>query len=173
MHCNMSHNAIVWGGWGSGRSKGGREGRAPPLAQNFFIFMQFSGKIGQIIGWRPPFGISAPSSGKSWIRHWEGPPWLWPWSYLGVGSPNRTRGYPRQNRGILSPGQDQGIVTTPQAICLLLSLLNIVSLFFVVFFCYKWQSFSPVIFTYLIFVSILSLIYYYYLFIFNIITLIY
>ena len=53
----------------SGGSKGGRERRAPPPAQNFFIFMQFSGKIGQIIGWRPPFGVSAPSSGKSWIRH--------------------------------------------------------------------------------------------------------
>ena len=49
--------------------RGGREGRVPPLAQNFFIFMQFSGKIGQIIGWCPPFGVSAPSSGKSWIRH--------------------------------------------------------------------------------------------------------
>ena len=43
--------------------------RAPPLAKNFFIFMQFLGKIGQIIGWCPPLGISAPSSGKSWIRH--------------------------------------------------------------------------------------------------------
>ena len=54
----------------SGGSKGGREGRAPPLDQNFFIFMQVLGKIGQIIGWRPPFGVSAPSSGNSWIRHW-------------------------------------------------------------------------------------------------------
>ena len=44
--------------------------RVPPLARNFFIFMQFSGKIGQIIGWRPPSGLGAPSSGKSWIRHW-------------------------------------------------------------------------------------------------------
>ena len=34
--------------------------------------MHFSGKIGQIIGWRPPFGVSAPSSGISWIRHWYG-----------------------------------------------------------------------------------------------------
>ena len=49
----------------------GCEGRTPPppLAQNFFIFMQFSGKIGQIIGWCPPFGVSAPFSGKSWIHH--------------------------------------------------------------------------------------------------------
>ena len=31
--------------------------------------MQFSKKIGQIIGWRPPFGVGAPPSGKSWIRH--------------------------------------------------------------------------------------------------------
>ena len=32
------------------------------LAQNVFIFMQFLGKISQIIGWRTP-------SGKSWIRY--------------------------------------------------------------------------------------------------------
>ena len=37
-----------------GGSKGGVSDARPPLAQNFFIFMQFSGKIGQIIGWRPP-----------------------------------------------------------------------------------------------------------------------
>ena len=29
---------------------------APPLAQNFLIFMQFWGKIGQIIGWLPLWG---------------------------------------------------------------------------------------------------------------------
>ena len=44
----------------------------PPLAQNFFIFMQFLGKIGQNIGWHPPFEVSAPSSGKSWIRYCNG-----------------------------------------------------------------------------------------------------
>ena len=44
----------------------GREGRVPsPLAQNFFIFMQFSGKIGQIIGWRPPsLGLAPPPLGN-------------------------------------------------------------------------------------------------------------
>ena len=26
----------------------------PPLGQNFFISKQFSGKNGQIVGWRPP-----------------------------------------------------------------------------------------------------------------------
>ena len=59
---------------GSGGSKGGARDARPPLAQNFFIFMQFSAKIGQIIGWRPPppFGVSAPSSEKSWIRHCMG-----------------------------------------------------------------------------------------------------
>ena len=41
----------------------------PPLTQNFFIFMQFSEKIGQIIGWYPPLELAPPSSGKSWIRH--------------------------------------------------------------------------------------------------------
>ena len=53
----------------SGGSKGGARDARPPLPRNVFIFMQFSGKIGQIIGWCPPFGVSAPSSGKSWIRH--------------------------------------------------------------------------------------------------------
>ena len=48
---------------------GGLEGRAPP-AQNFSIFMQFLGEIGQILGWRPPLVVSVPSTGKSWIRHW-------------------------------------------------------------------------------------------------------
>ena len=51
----------------------GRRGRAPPPGgHNFFIFMQFSAEIDKIIGWRPPPpGVGAPSSGKSWIRHWE------------------------------------------------------------------------------------------------------
>ena len=49
----------------SGGSKGGRQGRAPPpLGQNFFIFMQFLRKIGQIVGWRPPLGIGAPPLGN-------------------------------------------------------------------------------------------------------------
>ena len=44
-----------------GSRGGGRQGRAPPpRPQNFFIFMQFSGKIGQIIGWRPPPRELAP-----------------------------------------------------------------------------------------------------------------
>ena len=45
---------------------GGDKGRAPPpLDQNFFIFMQFSGKFGQIIGWRPPPpGLAHPPLGN-------------------------------------------------------------------------------------------------------------
>ena len=39
-----------------------------PLSPIFFMFMQFSVKFGQIIGWRPPFWVGA-SSGKSWIHH--------------------------------------------------------------------------------------------------------
>ena len=42
----------------------------PPLAQNFFIFMQFFGKNLPINRLVPPLPrVSAPSSGKSWIRH--------------------------------------------------------------------------------------------------------
>ena len=46
--------------------RGGVRGmRAPPLDQNFFIFMQFSGKIGQIIGWcPPPLGLVPPPLGN-------------------------------------------------------------------------------------------------------------
>ena len=42
----------------TGRSRG-REGRNPP-GQNFFIFVQFSGKIGQIVCWRSPPGLVRP-----------------------------------------------------------------------------------------------------------------
>ena len=43
--CTISPQWRIWGG---------RKGRAPPpLDQNFFIFMQFSRQIGQIIGWCP------------------------------------------------------------------------------------------------------------------------
>ena len=39
----------------------GCRGRAPPsLGQNFFVFMQFWGKIGQIVCWRPPLGLALP-----------------------------------------------------------------------------------------------------------------
>ena len=50
----------------SGGSKGGARDAWPPplLAQNFFIFMQFSGKIGQIIGWRPSLGLAPPALGN-------------------------------------------------------------------------------------------------------------
>ena len=44
---------ILINGWSKGR-----KGRAPPpLGQNFFILMQFPGKIGQIVGRRPPSPI--------------------------------------------------------------------------------------------------------------------
>ena len=73
----LKKRSIFLGGYGiwewirSGGSKGGGARDAcPPLAEIFFIFMQFLGKICQIIGWRPPFGVSAPSSEKSWIRYW-------------------------------------------------------------------------------------------------------
>ena len=41
--------------------RGGARDARPPTAQNFFIFMQFSGKIDQIIGWHtPPLGLAPP-----------------------------------------------------------------------------------------------------------------
>ena len=44
----------------SGGSKGGRKGHPPP-GQTFFILIQFSGNIGQIVCWRPPLGLAHPS----------------------------------------------------------------------------------------------------------------
>ena len=34
--------------------------------------MQFLGKFGKIVCWRPPWRVGAPTSGKSGIRHWSG-----------------------------------------------------------------------------------------------------
>ena len=44
-----------------------------PLAQKFFIFMQFSGKIGQIIGWCLPLEFAPPplgNPGSATARHY-------------------------------------------------------------------------------------------------------
>ena len=38
--------------------RGGARDAHPPLSQDFFIFMQFSRKIRQIVGWRPPLGLA-------------------------------------------------------------------------------------------------------------------
>ena len=59
--------------------------RAPPGGPNSFNFMQFLGKFGKIVCWRPPWGVGAPSSGKSWIRHCRG----WGSESRGRGSASR------------------------------------------------------------------------------------
>ena len=41
----------------------------PPRGPNSFNFMKFWENFGKIIYWLPPWGVGAPSSGKSWIRH--------------------------------------------------------------------------------------------------------
>ena len=41
----------------------------PPGGPNSFNFMQFLGIFGKIVCWCPPWGVGAPSSGKSWIGH--------------------------------------------------------------------------------------------------------
>ena len=68
----------------------GARGMPPsPGGPNSFNFMQFLGNFGKIVCWRPPWGVGAPSSGKSWIRyctrlltvggcHPHGMPSLWP-----------------------------------------------------------------------------------------------
>ena len=45
----------------------------PPGSRIFFNFMQFLENVNKIVSWRPPpppLRVDAPSSGKSWIRHW-------------------------------------------------------------------------------------------------------
>ena len=56
---------------GSDGSKGGaRDTRPPPpLGPYSFIFMQFLGNFGQIIGFHPHLGSWRPLSWKSWIHH--------------------------------------------------------------------------------------------------------
>ena len=58
--------------YGSGGSKGGTREVPNPRGPNSFNFMQFLRKFGKIVCWRPPRGVGAPFSGKSWIRHCMG-----------------------------------------------------------------------------------------------------
>ena len=44
--------------------RGGAPGTRAPLDQTFFIFMQFSGRIRQLVGWRAPFRVGAPPLGN-------------------------------------------------------------------------------------------------------------
>ena len=45
-----------------------REGRPPP-DPNWLNSIQFLGKFGKIMCWRPHWRVGAPTSEKSWIRH--------------------------------------------------------------------------------------------------------
>ena len=49
--------------------RGAQGTRAPHGGPNSFNFMQFLGKFDKFVCWRPPWGVGAPSSGKSWICH--------------------------------------------------------------------------------------------------------
>ena len=53
----------------------GVRGMRAPWGRKSFNFVQFLGKFSKIVCWRPPWGVGAPSSGKSWIRHCQG---TWP-----------------------------------------------------------------------------------------------
>ena len=51
--------------------RGARGTRAPlPRWSKFFQFHAVLGKLGKFRMLAPPWGVDAPSSGKSWIRHW-------------------------------------------------------------------------------------------------------
>ena len=55
----------------SGGFRGARVARALPGCPNSFNFMQFLGKFGKIVCWRPPpWGVGAPL-GKFWIHRWH------------------------------------------------------------------------------------------------------
>ena len=49
---------------------GAGDARPPPPGSKFFQFHAVFGKIRQIRMLAPPWGVGAPSSGKSWIRYW-------------------------------------------------------------------------------------------------------
>ena len=50
--------------------RGEREGRASqPRSPNSFNFMQFLENLAKSYVGAAPWGVGAPSSGKSWIRH--------------------------------------------------------------------------------------------------------
>ena len=73
----------------TGGSKGGARDASPPPrppGPNSFNFIRFLGKFGKIVCWRLLWGVGAPSSGKSWIRHCielaPPPPNGNPWSVL-------------------------------------------------------------------------------------------
>ena len=53
----------------SGGSKGGAGDACPPQGPKFFQFHTVFGKIWQNCMLVPPWGVGAPSSGKSWIRY--------------------------------------------------------------------------------------------------------
>ena len=64
----------------NGGSRGARDARPLPLGQNFFIFMQFSGQIGQIVcwrtppvlrGWRPPLGNPGSTTANPGARPYQ------------------------------------------------------------------------------------------------------
>ena len=49
------------------------QGGRPPYRLNFLIFMQFFGKSGKFVCWRPSWRVCAPSYEESWIRPCSGP----------------------------------------------------------------------------------------------------
>ena len=75
---------------------GGFTGARGTLAKNF-IFMQVSGKIGQIIGWYPLSGLALPPGSATKYPqscHWS--------------CPRSCRGYPCEDRGYPVPWPGQG-----------------------------------------------------------------
>ena len=85
----------------SGGSKGGARDPRPPGGLHSFNFMQFLGKFGKIVCWRPPPpGSCAPSSGKSWIRHCL---LMMHWTSLYRASRHRTSGPPSPRHDIAGP----------------------------------------------------------------------
>ena len=63
-HASKSHKNSKSRLQDSGGSKEGREGHTPPRGPNSFNFMQFLGKFGKIICWRPPGELAPPPRGN-------------------------------------------------------------------------------------------------------------
>ena len=58
--CEIFPKTACWIVLVSGGFKGSARGAPPPGCPNSFDFMQFSGKSGKIVCWRPPWEVGAP-----------------------------------------------------------------------------------------------------------------
>ena len=102
--------------------RGAQGTRPPPLGSKFFRFHAVFGKFWQNRMFAPPRGVGAPSSGKSWIRHWKRFHWTSgflslftiPWRIFTVQEPVCKGWWPCSARHSMTAlfGSDAGVLVT-------------------------------------------------------------